>query len=46
MGGYGAYVWPSFFLAMLVMLGMAVISLRALKQAQHMLQAIAHSDEA
>jgi len=34
MGGYAMYVWPSFLIAALVMLGMVFVSMRSLKQAQ------------
>jgi len=34
MGGYAAYVWPAFLIGGVVMLGMAVGSLRSLRKAQ------------
>ncbi len=34
MGGYGHYVWPSFFITAAAMLGMVVVSVRSLKRAQ------------
>jgi heme exporter protein D len=40
MHGYAAYVWPSYIVAALVMLGMAAISIRALRKAQRTLAAL------
>lgn len=37
MGGYAAYVWPSFIIAALAMLCMVLTSMRSLKRAQHTL---------
>ena len=34
MGGYAAYVWPSFGLALLVVVGLALASRRALRAAE------------
>ena len=34
MGGYGEYVWPAYIIAGVALLGVAVVSLRALKRAQ------------
>lgn len=34
MGGYAAYVWPSFILTALVMSAMVIVSLRSLRRAQ------------
>jgi heme exporter protein D len=42
MGGYGAYIWPSFLVAVLVMAGMATASLRSLRRAH---RALAHLQE-
>ena len=44
MGGYGAYVWPSFSIAALAMLLLLVVSLRALGQAKRSL-AMLQGDE-
>lgn len=37
MGGYGAYIWPSFATAALVLAAMLIISLRSLARAQRSL---------
>lgn len=37
MGGFAAYIWPSFFLAALVLTWMTVLSLRSLRKAQRIL---------
>ncbi len=37
MGGYAAYVWPSFAIATLVLAGMVVASVRELRKAQRAL---------
>ncbi len=42
MGGYALYVWPSFIVAALIMLGMVVSSLRSLRRAQ---KALVHAQE-
>lgn len=47
MGGYAAYVWPSYAIAFLVLLAMVTGSLRALRKAQRILSELQHipSDE-
>jgi heme exporter protein D len=37
MGGYAAYVWPSFAVAAIVLIAMVIASLRSLRKAQHTL---------
>lgn len=37
MGGYAAYVWPAYGLAMLVVVGLLVLSVRRLRSAERML---------
>lgn len=37
MGGYGAYVWPSFLITAAVMLAMTMASVRSLRRAQRIL---------
>lgn len=37
MGGYAAYVWPSFAVAAAVLAAMAIGALRSLRKAQHTL---------
>jgi heme exporter protein D len=37
MGGYAVYIWPSFLVAAVVMVGMVVFSLRSLKRAHRTL---------
>lgn len=37
MDGYAVYVWPSFIIAAIVMLGMVIISMRSLRRAQRTL---------
>jgi heme exporter protein D len=37
MGGYGAYVWPSFIVAALAMAAMVIASLKSLKRARQAL---------
>lgn len=37
MGGYAPYVWPSFIIAALMMLGMVITSMRSLRRAQRTL---------
>lgn len=37
MGGYGAYVWPSFAIAALVIMAMIAASLRGLRRAKRTL---------
>jgi len=32
MGGYGAYVWPAFLIAAVVMVGQVIASLRSLRR--------------
>lgn len=49
MGGYGAFVWPAYGLAALMMLGITVVSLRDLRRTQailHQLQLPPDADEA
>ena len=46
MGGYGAYVWPAFALAAILMAGMAWISLRSLRKAEKNLSELQPSHEA
>lgn len=40
MGGYAAYVWPSYGLAAAVMIGLLVVSLRELKDNEATLKAL------
>jgi heme exporter protein CcmD len=40
MDGYGVYVWPSFLICGVVMLGIAIVSARALRRANAKLTAI------
>jgi len=35
MGGYGAYVWPSYGLCAVIMLALLIFSLRSLKTTEH-----------
>lgn len=37
MGGYAPYVWPSFIIAALLMIGMVATSMRSLRKAQRTL---------
>ena len=37
MGGYAAYVWPAYGLAMVVVVGLLVLSVRRLRSAERML---------
>lgn len=46
MGGYGGYVWPAFGLTVVVLLGLLVASLRALRAREATLQALQQQDEA
>ena len=34
MGGYAAYIWPSFLITAITMWGMVYVSMRSLKRAQ------------
>lgn len=43
MGGYAAFVWPSFLTAASVMLGAFILSLRSLKKAQRTLARLQQS---
>ncbi|MDE3060671.1 MAG: heme exporter protein CcmD [Pseudomonadota bacterium] len=43
MGGYAAYVWPSFLITALVMLGMMAVSMRSLRKAQKTLAELQES---
>lgn len=45
MGGYAAYVWPAFGLALLVMLAMAVASLYSLKRVRTALAQMQDANE-
>lgn len=40
MGGYAAYVWPSYGLAAVVMIGLLVLSLREFKENETTLKAL------
>ena len=40
MGGYAAYVWPSLGITLLVLAGLSVVSVRALKRTEADLRAI------
>lgn len=40
MGGYAAYVWPAYGLAALVMVGLLVATLKALRSAETTLKAL------
>ncbi len=40
MGGYAAFVWPSYAITALVMLGILVLTLRSLRQRQHALKSL------
>ncbi|MFC4351860.1 heme exporter protein CcmD [Fodinicurvata halophila] len=40
MGGYGAYVWPSYGLALIVMAGLYVLSRHELQRHERQLQAL------
>jgi heme exporter protein D len=40
MGGYAAYVWPSYAIAAIVMLGLLLGSLRSLRQSERTLAAL------
>ncbi len=40
MGGYGAYIWPSYGLTAAVMIVMLVVSLRMLRQNEATLQSL------
>src|SRR3954471_20551083 len=46
MGGYAAYVWPSFIIAALLMLGMVITSMRSLRKAQRTLSQLQESASA
>ncbi len=40
MGGYGIYVWPSYIIAAAVIVIMAVVTVRSLRQAQKTLSSL------
>ncbi len=40
MGGYAAYVWPSYAIAAIVMLGLLFGSLRSLKRSEQVLRTL------
>lgn len=40
MGGYAGYVWPSFAITALVMIGLLVVSLRELRRRERTLAAL------
>ena len=40
MGGYGAYIWPAYGIAALVMIGLMVATLRSLKSYEAALAAL------
>jgi heme exporter protein D len=40
MGGYGAYIWPAYGIAALVMIGLMVATLRSLKSRETELSAL------
>ena len=44
MGGYAAYVWPSYAVAALVMCGMALLGFQLLRRARRLLASL-HVDE-
>lgn len=46
MGGYAAYVWPAFGATALVLIGLALASLRSLRSREHMLEGLQRDSEA
>lgn len=46
MGGYAAFIWPAYAVALLLMVGLLVMSLRSMRQREELVQTLRSSRRA
>jgi heme exporter protein D len=46
MGGYAAFIWPAYIAAILLMVGLLVVSLRSMRQREALVQSLRSSRRA